>query len=337
MALITCPDCGRQISDRAHSCPHCGAINDDKIARKVHKSAHHAGGRVRNGLLNGRMSRKKMWTTVIVCVIAAGIVSGVGFAIYHNRQLAAQEQARYDMLMDNFSIADAQTFLLHYPDTKHLKEIEDNIALYQRYEQEWQKIANSANADDFAMFRSKYPDSPFDHKAYDKIDSLDWIHAKRSDTEGALRKYLDLHPDGKYAELAREQRQYIIDTRPTMEERDLATRVINAYFAALKSRNKEALNNITTAEMFIRSCDFIDAHEGVSATDYAITSPVSVSKKPTDNGAIYAATCTVSRGATATGGTETQSAEATTSATVKVTATLNSAMQISALDMTIEE
>lgn len=25
MALITCPDCSREVSDRAPACPHCGA------------------------------------------------------------------------------------------------------------------------------------------------------------------------------------------------------------------------------------------------------------------------------------------------------------------------
>lgn len=48
MAQITCNQCGQQVSDRAHSCPHCGApvvvmgnMIDAEIIRPFHKTAHH--------------------------------------------------------------------------------------------------------------------------------------------------------------------------------------------------------------------------------------------------------------------------------------------------------
>lgn len=36
MALINCHECSRSISDKAHSCPHCGAPPPDTVADKVH-------------------------------------------------------------------------------------------------------------------------------------------------------------------------------------------------------------------------------------------------------------------------------------------------------------
>ena len=351
MALIPCPDCGRQISTLAHSCPHCGAENKTKGTQKHGKGAHKehggmnesgksAGKHDRSASINNERARKHKRMVRIV-VLAGTIVvimlgSG-GWLWHHSRQIKAKEEASYNMLMENFSIADAKAFLANYPKTKHLKDIQDNLALYQKYEQEWTKIAGSTNTDDFAMFRSKYPNSPFDHKAYDKIDSLDWIYAKRSNTEGALRKYLDLHPDGKYAELAREQRQYIIDTRPTTEERDYATRVINVFLAALNDKNKEALNTITTAEMFIRGCDIIDSHDSGSTTNYTITSPVSVTKRPTSDGTIYVADYTVSRTSAPQGGASASNAEANKPVVMTIQAILNSTMQLSAITMTIKE
>ena len=176
------------------------------------------------------------------------------------------------------------------------------------------------------MFRSKFPNSPFDQRAYDKIDSLDWTYAKRSDTEGALQKYLDMHPDGKFAEMAREQKQFIIDSRPTDEERSTIGRVINAYFAALTDNNKEALSNITTSTVFSKSCDFIDGHAGNSVTSYSVTSPVSIEKRPSDNGPTYNATCTVSRTATDSDG-------APLSKTFSVRASFNTQLQLSAMSM----
>ena len=176
------------------------------------------------------------------------------------------------------------------------------------------------------MFRSKFPNSPFDQLAYDKIDSLDWTYAKRSNTEGALQKYLDLHPDGKYAEMAREQKQFIIDSRPTDEERNAIRSTINAYFAALTDNNKEALNNITTSAVFSKSCDFVDGHAGNGVTSYSVISPVSIEKQPSESGPTYSAGCTVSRMTTDSEGTA-------QSKTFSVRASFNSQLQLSAMSM----
>lgn len=37
MALITCSHCGKQMSDRADVCPHCGVINKEKIEIKQNR------------------------------------------------------------------------------------------------------------------------------------------------------------------------------------------------------------------------------------------------------------------------------------------------------------
>ena len=327
MAHINCPQCGRPISSRANSCPHCGAHNSEKqesTAQLQQQPVTPAPNKERK-----KISPKKLRLIWLCSIAGILIIGGVSWLLYHNHQLAAEEEAHYDALMDNFTIADAETFLLKYPDTDHRKDIQDNITLYQRYEQEWAKIVTSTNVDDFAMFRSKFPNSPFDDRAYDKIDSLDWTYAKRSDTEGALQKYLDLHPDGKYAEMAREQKQFIIDSRPTDDERNIIGRVVSAYFTALTDNSKEALNDITTSAVFSKSCDFIDSHEG-NVTHYAIISPITIDKKPSESGPSYAASCTVSR-------TGTNSEGVSESKTYSVRASLNSQMQLSAISMKGQE
>ena len=334
MALITCPECGREISSRAHSCPHCGAANQPRVSAgydtEIIAPTPAASPIAKVKPPRTPAQRRKRRLAWIGSIIGVVLLAGLGWLLYHDHQLAAEEEASYNQLMDDFSIADAETFLLRYPENKHIKEIKDNIALYQRYEQEWAKIVTSTNVDDFAMFRSKYPDSPFDQKAYDKIDSLDWTYAKRSDTEGALQKYLDLHPDGKYADMAREQKQFIIDSRPTDEERNAIARIINSYFAALTDNSNEALSNITTAAVFSKSCDFIDSHEGNGINSYTVISPVTVEKKPTDSGPTYNASCTVSRTGTDIDGN-------VTSKTFSVRTSFNTQMQLSAVNMKGQE
>ena len=134
------------------------------------------------------------------------------------------------------------------------------------------------------------------------------------------------HPDGKYAEMAREQKQFIIDSRPTDEERSTIGRIISAYFAALTDNNKEALSDITTSAVFSKSCDFIDGHTGNGVTSYTITSPVSIEKRPSDDGPTYSASCTVSRTATDSDG-------APQSKTFSVRVSFNTQLQLSAMSM----
>ena len=336
MALIKCPECGREISSRAHSCPHCGAVNSARITETQSTStAPPLEAKQKTVKENRPVNRKRRRLIWIAAAVGAVILVGGGWLLYHLHQQEAEEEARYNELMDNFSIADAETFLLRYPDTQHSKEIKDNITLYQRYESEWATIERSDNPDDFANFRRKFPNSPFDQKAYDKIDSLDWVSASRRLSEAAMQNYLDLHPDGKYADMARQKKQEIIDSRPTEEERSTIGATLRKYFAALSSNNKEDLSNITTPAVFTKSCDFIDSHG--SGASYAMVSDINLEKKPnysaTDlsySGFTYNASCTVNKTAyNAEGTSETK--------TYNVRATLNSRMQLSAINMRLAD
>ena len=131
MALINCPECGRQISSRAHSCPHCGATNEEKQTIVEHHGTAPATQKAEQTPKQPRkrIPKKKLRLIWISSAAAVALLGGLGWLLYHNHQLAAEEEAQYEALMDNFSIADAETFLLKYPDNKHQKDIRDNIAL----------------------------------------------------------------------------------------------------------------------------------------------------------------------------------------------------------------
>lgn len=67
MALITCPECGKQVSDKAEKCIHCGIVlkkkeNASELEQKTAKKLQ-------------RKNNKK--TVIIICVVAFLIVVGV--------------------------------------------------------------------------------------------------------------------------------------------------------------------------------------------------------------------------------------------------------------------
>lgn len=346
MAIIKCPECGREVSTLAVSCPHCGApirerfsnaaaqsqnadeeqtqyTNQQGGASNQQPNQNRPGSPNRSKTPNNPNKRNRI---IIACLIGLIIIIGGGTFLYLHTQNNRQEQADYNMLMDNFSVADAETFLLKYPNTSHAEEIKNEIGRYKRYEQEWNLIANSTNKNDFAQFRSRFPDSPFDQRACDKIDSLDWVSAMRSGTEEALQNYLNMHPDGKYSDEAQDAKQALLDAKPSAEEQDAISTNITKYFIALSDNSKEDLASITTEAVYQKSCEFIDGRNLTQIVNYNISSPIRAEKQQGSDGQSYSASCTVSRVSTDAEGN-------TTTKNFTARATLNQQMQISSVNL----
>ena len=92
MALINCPECGQQVSDKAAICPHCGvaiAGNPDikasasKEMTIVNRSVSPA---VRKSpdVSSIQQKPKKNNTILVVAALIAVIIVGVGYYFYNN-------------------------------------------------------------------------------------------------------------------------------------------------------------------------------------------------------------------------------------------------------------
>lgn len=93
MALIKCPECNKEISDKVKACPYCGyPFEQQEEAQKVEISS-----------VNIKMkkeNKKKIIILVIIicCVIVVGFI---GFKVYKNEQ-AKKEAARYEIEVENY-------------------------------------------------------------------------------------------------------------------------------------------------------------------------------------------------------------------------------------------
>lgn len=105
MALITCPECSKEISDRVKSCPHCGfpLTEENNETQKVEISS-----------VNLKMgaSKKKKLITLIVSILVIGVVVFVGYLSY-SKQKAKEYSTNVNLLMSEMlsSGSDAESLM----------------------------------------------------------------------------------------------------------------------------------------------------------------------------------------------------------------------------------
>lgn len=95
MALIQCPECGREISDKAASCPNCGCPIEIKINKEEAKLQP-----VEVASIKMTMKTKK----AIACICIAAIVcigSIFGYSIYSNNKEEQIYRESYNEYIDN--------------------------------------------------------------------------------------------------------------------------------------------------------------------------------------------------------------------------------------------
>lgn len=68
MALITCPECGKQMSTNAESCPHCGAF----VKKKSINNSSPQNAEANSEPLQKATPKKKSWMWILIAVIAIG-------------------------------------------------------------------------------------------------------------------------------------------------------------------------------------------------------------------------------------------------------------------------
>ena len=114
MALINCPECGRQVSDKAAVCPHCGVT----IAAKPRKS-------------------NRAPIIITAAVIALAIVA-VGFYYYNNVE-SDNEMEAYENAMACNEPAIMENYLDMYADAPqaHRDSVMAHLAILRKGETDW--------------------------------------------------------------------------------------------------------------------------------------------------------------------------------------------------------
>lgn len=307
--IIKCPECGRQVSEKAPTCPSCGVEIAGKITRckncgeiyfkedgicpachtpytsavasnyrtspaadttttsqqspivsaanskteKTDRECNPADGKQPNGNdVKPAKQKGKGYATIIVAFIFAVIVCGALFYFY-NRAQSDKENEDYEFAIRSTDADVLQQYLLRYTDAPaaHRDSIQTHLLLIQKADEEWHNavLSNSRNA--LQQYIDNNPQSIHCREALNKIDSLDWINASRSDSQQLVEEYIKTHSDGKYIDDANELLTKLKRSTVQDSEKTAITALFRQFFQSINSRSESSL--LSTVSIVLES------------------------------------------------------------------------------------
>ena len=286
MSIVRCPECGRQVSDKAPSCPSCGVQIAGKItqcsncgevfftADNICPACHHAIGhgvapaespRVRpadepNSQGGGAgvketpapskpaqepkpgKPRKSNAAAIIASVVFAAIICGALFYFYQQSN-AQDEQEEYEIALRSEDPLVLQSYLDRFADAPkaHIDSINALLIRIQKSDEDWRNAVLSNSRTALQQYLESNPSSPHRQEALNKIDSLDWLTAKKNNTMESVTEYTTQHPDGRYIDDANEVLTELRNVTVQPEEREMIQSLFRKFFQSINSRSENEL------------------------------------------------------------------------------------------------
>ena len=282
--IIKCPECGREVSDKAPTCPSCGVeiagkvttckycgevilasetvcpyckrnletvTTEHKIQEPQKPEPKNQEYKTQEPLKpesNGTPQRKKSRVTLIVSFILALTIFGILMFFYTQAQ-RDREAEDYEFAMTSADMEILKNYLLQYPDAPeaHRDSITAHLTMLQKGDEEWQ---NAISSNSRTVLRKYIEENPFSlhiQEAMIKIDSLDWIAAQKENTEEAVKEYLEVHPDGRYYDEASIMLTEIEKTKVQPSEETMVTSLFSQFFEGVNMHDEETL--VSTVSM----------------------------------------------------------------------------------------
>ena len=265
MAIIKCPECNQEISDKAPVCPSCGVPiaghvvtcpqcgytyfnNNTECPHCHHKTGmESAAGSVQlaeseNEQKTSRSNNNK--TVIAVVVLIVLVLGGVLYAFYRNAQ-GDKEEAAYEYALSSNDPQVLQNYLDTYTDAPeaHRDSISAHLEYFAQLDRDWTNVVVSGSKSDFERYIEQHPNSPFCQIAQHKIDSIDWSKADATNTIEAVQLYLEQHPDGEHFDEANDKLKTLNANTVSPEDKILIGAVFDGVFKSMNNRDEEGLMN----------------------------------------------------------------------------------------------
>lgn len=275
MAIIKCPECGHEVSDKAPVCPSCGV----EIAGHIIKCSEcgtayfsyiascpycHAVNRSQDffprltptGIPEVAPRRKssnrlgfRVW---FLSFLTAFVLVAVGIVVWYVARSDKEEEA-YAYAYTSSDPAVLQTYLDTYGSApeEHRDSIEAHLKILQLSDTEWANALASRSVTAMQAYVGKYPQSIHLQEAMHVIDSIDWATAQRQNTFDAYQKYIDNHAEGEHIDEANTALQESQARTVMPDEKDDIVTLFRNFFQNISARNEAGLKS--TVALFLDS------------------------------------------------------------------------------------
>lgn len=196
-------------------------------------------------------NKKRKWIIATIVILLL-IIGGASYYIISSNA-ASQEEMAYEVLENNDNPQDYRDFLEKYPNSEHANEVRQRLNTLEAMLSKWQSISLSDNVNDFINFKNTYSDIQYGRLCDIKIDSLDYITAQKLGTPEAFQRYLDAHPDGRYASEASIAQGTLRDQEVSDDERIQIMNIVTDFYNgfAAQDESKICTNIASTMKTFL--------------------------------------------------------------------------------------
>ena len=278
MAIIKCPECGHQVSDKAATCPSCGVgiagkvtpcpecgaivfndqaecpvchrpIEQKNVAAQPSKTVLESPADVRTvdnaaSAVKSKESKKKPLTPWIIAFVIALSIVFVGLYYYKTTQVKNEQEA-YENAMMSSEPAVLQNYLDMYNDApvEHRDSIMSHLEILKKVDADWTNAVVSNSKSAILRYMQLHPNSIHAVEAKIKIDSLDWIDASQKNTAEAYQKYIEEHPEGMYIDQAHDAYTQMDARKVNDGDKERMSRLFTTFFNALGANDEVALTS----------------------------------------------------------------------------------------------
>lgn len=254
MSLIKCPECGREISDLAASCPHCGC----PINQQTPSSASATNPSAPQQPAPSPQAKKRAGSTIAIVAVVILLLAGVAaWFLFFRGGSDDDERRAYDNIMryenahqlDSLGEALNDYFDTYNADAFHYSQLKDLHDRFFTERADWQAAEGLMSLDAFRHFLDVHPDGFYRSRANQKLDSLCYLEARHANTREAYEHYLDQFAQGKYAAEARKQMTDLDNVDLTIEEKASVRETLNTHFDALADNDKGSISATLAEEI----------------------------------------------------------------------------------------
>mgnify|MGYP004625094411 FL=1 len=282
MAIIKCPECGHQISDKASicpvcgvkiennliKCPHCGNVylKDQPTCPVCHQSPLASTVATQQPAIpvqpqiqpsqsaaaEQQAPRKSNKNKIIAIIIAVAIIIAGGYWYASSmNSLHGDEETAYVNAMNSSDPAVLQDYLDSFKDApqEHIDSIQAHLEILKMNDTEWTNaiISNSKTA--LQQYIDNHPNSLHKTEALHKIDSIDWAQCSRQNTPEAYQAYLTEHSEGEHIVEAQEKLDKLDATTVGADDKQVVNSAFQQFFRGINNNDEMGITSAVSSTL----------------------------------------------------------------------------------------